>query len=256
MTRAYSRTGRCSGPFGVFTPMGMTCPETAPACNSWHARDVVSFHRDCFGPRVSRLVLVRAVELVSARPLVERAFAGWRGGPTEAVVPPALERAPGAGKVLVVDRPDQTQAQVRLGALAYCRGERVTFPAQVMNAALGGGFTSRLVREVRVKRGLSYGVGSSFETMRAGGRFSVSSFTKVKTTQELLQVTLGRWPGCRDRGPSLVELKKAQEYLAGPSPFGWRRTRRWPVPSPTSGSTRWGGLGGLLPGSNPLGDAG
>jgi zinc protease len=182
-------------------------------------QDVVSFHRDCFGPRVSRLVLVGAVELVSARPLVERAFAGWRGGPTEAVVPPALERAPGAGKVLVVDRPDQTQAQVRLGALAYRRGEPVTFPAQVMNAALGGGFTSRLVREVRVKRGLSYGVGSSFETMRAGGSFSVSSFTKLKTTQELLQVTLGEVARMRDRGPSLVELKKAQEYLAGLFPL-------------------------------------
>jgi zinc protease len=181
--------------------------------------DVVAFHRDCFGPRVSRLVLVGAVELKSARPLVERAFAGWRDGPTEPVVPTSLECAAGAGKVLVVDRPDQTQAQVRLGGLAYRRGEAVTFPAQVMNAALGGGFTSRLVREVRVKRGLSYGVGSSFETMRVGGSFSVSSFTKVKTTRELLEVTLGEVARMRDRGPSPAELKKAQEYLAGLFPL-------------------------------------
>ena len=181
--------------------------------------DVVSFHRNCFGPRVSRLVLVGAVESESARPLVERAFAGWRGGPTEALVLPGLEHAVGEGEVLVVDRPDQTQAQVRLGGLAYRRGESVTFAAQAMNAALGGGFTSRLVREVRVKRGLSYGVGSSFETMRAGGSFSVSSFTKVKTTKELLEVTLREVARMRDRGPSGVELKKAQEYLAGLFPL-------------------------------------
>jgi zinc protease len=181
--------------------------------------DVVGFHRDCFGPRVSRLVLVGAVDIHTARPLVERAFAGWRGGPSAPRVPPSLEHSPGEGRVLVVDRPNQTQAQVRLGGLAYRRGDSTTFPAQIMNAALGGGFTSRLVREVRVKRGLSYGVGSSFETMRVGGSFSVSSFTKVKTTRALLDVTLGEMARMRDRGPTSAELKKAQQYLAGLFPL-------------------------------------
>jgi zinc protease len=211
--RALQRVLWGSHPYGHDVSGNRTCVERLVR------EDVVAFHRDCFGPRVSRLVLVGAVELKSARPLVERAFAGWRDGPTEPVVPPSLERAAGEAKVLVVDRPDQTQAQVRLGGLAYRRGEAATFPAQVMNAALGGGFTSRLVREVRVKRGLSYGVGSSFETMRAGGSFSVSSFTKVKTTRELLEVTLGEVARMRDRGPSPAELKKAQEYLAGLFPL-------------------------------------
>jgi zinc protease len=181
--------------------------------------DVVMFHADHFGPRVSRLVLVGAVDVHSARPLVERTFAGWRGGPSEPILPRALKRAPGEGSVLVVDRPNQTQTQVRLGGLAYRRGEPVTFAAQVMNAALGGGFTSRLVREVRIKRGLSYGVGSSFETLRAGGTFSVSSFTKVKTTRALLDVTLAEVARMRERGPTGAEVEKAQEYLAGLFPL-------------------------------------
>ena len=181
--------------------------------------DVVAFHRERFGPHVSRLVLVGAVDVHSARPLVERAFAGWRGGPRAPLVPEGLEHAVGGGKVLIVDRPNQTQAQVRLGSLAYRRGEPVTFPAQVMNAALGGGFTSRLVREVRVKRGLSYGVGSSFDTLRAGGSFSVSSFTKVKTARALLDVTLAEVARMRQRGPTQAELQKAQEYLAGLFPL-------------------------------------
>lgn len=181
--------------------------------------EVVAFHRECFGPRISRLVLVGAVDVRSARPLVERAFAGWRGGPPQPAAPPPLEHTAGEDKVLIVDRPNQTQAQLRLGALAYRRGEPVTFAAQVMNSALGGGFTSRLVREVRVKRGLSYGVGSSFETMRAGGSFSVSSFTKVKTARALLDVTLTEVARMRERGPTPAELKKAQEYLAGLFPL-------------------------------------
>ncbi len=181
--------------------------------------DVVAFHRDFFGPRVSRLILVGAVDVQSGRPLVERAFAGWGGGPSQPVVTPPLEQVVGEGKVLVVDRPTQTQAQVRLGGRAYRRGEPVTFPAQVMNAALGGGFTSRLVREVRVKRGLSYGVGSSFETMRAGGSFSVSSFTKVQTTRGLLDVILSEVGRMREHGPTRAEVEKAQEYLAGLFPL-------------------------------------
>jgi zinc protease len=181
--------------------------------------DVVAFHRATFGPRVSRLILVGAVDVESARPLVERAFAGWRDGPTAPAVTPSIEDAPGEGRVLLVDRPNQTQAQVRLGGLSYRRGEPVTFAAQVMNAGLGGGFTSRLVREVRVKRGLSYGVGSSFETLRAGGSFSVSSFTKVKSTRALLDVILGEVSRMRARGPTRAELQKAQEYLAGLFPL-------------------------------------
>jgi zinc protease len=181
--------------------------------------DVVAFHRARFGPHVSRLVLVGAVDVPTARPLVERAFAGWKGGPSAPEFPPSLEAAPGQGRVLVVDRPTQTQAQVRLGGFAYRRGDPVTFAAQVMNGALGGGFTSRLVREVRVKRGLSYGVGSGFETLHAGGSFSVSSFTKVKTTRALLDVTLGEVARMRERGPTSAEMKKAQEYLAGLFPL-------------------------------------
>ncbi|HMK72833.1 MAG TPA: pitrilysin family protein [Myxococcaceae bacterium] len=182
-------------------------------------QEVIGFHRRHFGPRVARLFLVGAVNVHSVRPLVERAFAGWRDGPAEAPVPPPLDAAAGEGRVLIVDRPDQTQAQVRLGGLAYRRGAQEAFAAQVMNAALGGGFTSRLVRAVRVRRGLSYGVGSSFEAMRVGGAFHVSSFTKVETTRALLDVTLAEVARMRERGPTGAELEKAQEYLAGLFPL-------------------------------------
>src|SRR5262249_58059105 len=120
-----------------------------------------------------------------------------------------------AGRVVVVDRPEQTQSQVRLAGPAYRRGAPVQFAAQVVNVTLGAGFTSRLVREVRVKRGLSYGVGSAFDTLRAGGLFSVSSFTKVETTRQLLSVMRQEVDRMRERGPTQAEVEKAQRYLAG-----------------------------------------
>jgi len=181
--------------------------------------DVRRFHQERFGPRVSRLILVGAVDASTARPLVESAFGHWQGGPEQPFIPPAQERVAAAGQVLVVDRPEQTQAQVRLGGLGYRRGDPATFAAQVMNAALGGGFTSRLVREVRVKRGLSYGVGSSFEPLLSAGSFSVSSFTKVDATRPLLDVILYQVEQMRLHGPTQREVAKAQEYLAGLFPL-------------------------------------
>jgi zinc protease len=121
--------------------------------------------------------------------------------------------------VVIVDRPDQTQSQVRIVGPAYPRGAPVQFAAQVVNVSLGAGFTSRLVREVRVKRGLSYGVGSSFDTLRVGGMFSVSSFTKVETTETLLSVMRAEVEAMRLRGPTAVEVEKAQRYLAGLFPL-------------------------------------
>src|SRR5262249_26150695 len=110
-------------------------------------------------------------------------------------------------------------SQVRIAGPAYRRGAPVQFAAQVVNVTLGAGFTSRLVREVRVRRGLSYGVGSSFDTLRVGGLFSVSSFTKVETTGALLGVMRAEVERMRRRGPTPAEVGKAQRYLAGLFPL-------------------------------------
>jgi len=181
--------------------------------------DTVRFHADHFGPRPASLFVVGAVDPDVVAAQVEEAFGAWAGGPDHGVDVPPPERVGHAGKVVVVDRPDQTQSQVRLAGPAYRRGAPVQFAAQVVNVTLGAGFTSRLVREVRVKRGLSYGVGSSFDTLRAGGLFSVSSFTKVETTGQLLSVMRQEVDRMRERGPTQAEVEKAQRYLAGLFPL-------------------------------------
>src|SRR5262249_25942418 len=160
-----------------------------------------------------------AVDSREVERAVRRAFAGWSGGPAARAALPDTAGVGHAGRILVVDRPEQTQSQVRIAGPAYRRGAPGPFAAQVVNATLGAGFTSRLVREVRVRRGLSYGVGSSFDTLRVGGLFSVSSFTKVETTGALLGVMRAEVERMRRRGPTPAEVGKAQRYLAGLFPL-------------------------------------
>lgn len=177
--------------------------------------DLAAFHRARFGPQVTTLVIAGAVEPARAERAARATFGGWSGGAAQRVEAPSLAEAAMAGQVLIVDKPGQTQTQIRLGQIGFPRGHADEVPAAVANTVLGGGFTSRLVEEIRVKRGLSYGAGSAFARHLSGGAFSVSTFTRTETTREAVDVVLGVARALRREGPTARELADARRYLAG-----------------------------------------
>ncbi|QSQ26254.1 insulinase family protein [Pyxidicoccus parkwayensis] len=181
--------------------------------------DVVRFHQERMGPKVAMLVVVGAVKPERVAAAAEEAFVGWTGGPDAPPTVPPVKKIPGAGRVLLVDKPDQTQSQVRIGGPGFRMGHEDYFPATAMNIALGGGFTSRLMNEIRVNRGLTYGVSSWFDAMNAGGVFALSTFTKTASTREIIDVALGEIGSVREKGLKPRELTDAQAYLAGLYPL-------------------------------------
>src|SRR5947208_15054743 len=85
----------------------------------------------------------------------------------------------------------------------------------VANAALGNGFASRLNREIRIKRGGSYGARSSLDIRRDAGAFTASAQTKNESAAEvalLLQAELKRMKTAPAQGD---ELKSRQALLTG-----------------------------------------
>ena len=71
---------------------------------------------------------------------------------------PSPSRRRGPGRHLVfVDKPDRTQTQILIGGLGTSAHDADHVPLIVANAVFGGTFTSRLMQEVRSKRGWSYG---------------------------------------------------------------------------------------------------
>jgi zinc protease len=119
----------------------------------------------------------------------------------------------------VVDKPDVTQTQVRIASGGFARRSPDYFPGMVASAVLGGGFTSRLMEAIRVNRGLSYGVRSRFQTSGAGGIFVISTFTKVETTAEIVEVALDETARFCEQGPGGEELERIQSYLCGLFPL-------------------------------------
>jgi zinc protease len=179
--------------------------------------DVTAFHRRHYRPSQAMLVVVGKVSVADALRVARRRFGAWSGAAGAGVEPPAP--APLEPAVLVVDKPDVTQTQVRIASRGFPRRSPDYFPGIVASALLGGGFTSRLMEAIRVNRGLSYGVRSRFATSGSAGLYVISTFTKVETTAEIVEVALEESRRFRDEGPSEEELERTRSYLCGLFPL-------------------------------------
>ncbi len=200
-------------------PYGHDVVGTAKHVRTFTRQDVVAFHRLMFGPRVGLLVISGQGEAREVKAVAERVFGGWEGGPNKAPAIPPLQPPVMSGRTLLVDKPEQTQSQIRIGGRGLPRGNEDVFAANLVNTALGGSFTSRLVQAIRVNRGLSYGVSSGFERLMAAGSFVVSTFTKTETTRATIDLCLLELAKMRRKGPSAEELDAAKRYLAGLFPL-------------------------------------
>jgi zinc protease len=118
-------------------------------------------------------------------------------------------------QVLIVDKPDATQAQLRLVGSGFRRDAPDFVAALLGNGVLGDGFSSRLVNEVRVNRGLTYGISSRFGALAVGGLFAVRSSTRTEKAGELIEVVLEQIARLRADGPQEEELARVRTYLGG-----------------------------------------
>ena len=182
---------------------------------AYSMKDLRDFQRNRLGPKISHLYIVGAFDKRAVLKTVERTLGGWSGGPSEISQIPEWNGLARPGEVIIVDKPEQTQVQMRIGAKGVKRGHVDHFPLITMNTVLGGGFTSRLVSEIRVKRGLSYGAGSSWEMLSAAGLFNVSSFTRTESVKTLIDVALGEVKKMKEKGPTATELATVQRYISG-----------------------------------------
>ena len=91
-------------------------------------------------------------------------------------------------QIVIVDLPNAGQAAVQYVQPSIERSDENYHNADVLNSILGGGYSSRLNQEVRIKRGLSYGAGTSFGMRRDGGIFRMSTQTKNESAGEVAQL--------------------------------------------------------------------
>ena len=199
-------------------PYGRPAEGTSRSVSSLTRADVESFHRAFYAPNAAILAVVGDVDAAQAMARVESRFSGWQ----RARAPrPRLADPPAARgrRILLLDKPDATQSQIRFGNVGLARNHPDRVPLTVANTILGGGFTSWLVDEVRVKRGLTYGIRSSIVARRAAGSFVVSTFSKNETVVETIAVSLEQVGRLRAGSIPAEDLDKARNYLSGLYPL-------------------------------------
>jgi zinc protease len=182
--------------------------------------DVVSFHGARYVPEGAVLAVVGDVDAGGTKKMVEKKLGGWKGSAPPSGEIAALERRRAKGRrVIVIDKPDLTQSQIRIGNVAAGRDTPDYFELTVANSVLGGGFTSRLMDEIRVNRGLSYGARSRLGQYRYGGFFAVITYTKNATLRETIDVALEQVKKMRDEPVGNEELAGSRRYISGLFPF-------------------------------------
>jgi zinc protease len=177
--------------------------------------DVVKFYGEYYAPQDAALILVGDLTLAQGRAFAEKFFGDWKAAgvaPNEKGTSGTTDWKP---QNVVIDMPEAGQAAVTVAKPAIKRASPDYYAAMVANAALGNGFVSRLNREIRIKRGLSYGAGSSIDPRREVGPFTAFAQTKNESAAEvagLMQSELKRLVTDPVKGE---ELKSRQAVLTG-----------------------------------------
>jgi zinc protease len=181
--------------------------------------DLETFWKTYYRPNNAILAVAGDVDPARLRGALEKAFGSWE----KAAVPARAEpRVPSVKttRVLLVDRPDLTQSTIMFGHPGIKHVDPAWYAVTLMNYVLGGSdFSSRLMIEVRAKRGLTYGIGSSFGASLYQGAFRVSASTKNASVWDALLAAVGEIRRMKADGPSEQEIAKANGYYAGSYPF-------------------------------------
>jgi zinc protease len=130
--------------------------------------------------------------------------------------PPAADAAPKpvrGRRLLIVDKPDRTQTQIYIGNLGSQPRDRDHFALMVGNTLFGGTFTARLMREIRSKRGLSYGASSRLGRDRARESWSMWTFPAAADAARCVGIQLSLLERLLDKGATAREVSFARSYL-------------------------------------------
>ncbi|MCU0647442.1 MAG: insulinase family protein [Gemmatimonadaceae bacterium] len=184
---------------------------------------LVRHHATHVRPTSTTVIVVGDIGTDEALALVERHLGGWTGvAPTVTAIDTSRRHA--SRSVRIVPMPEAAQAELRLGHVAVPRAHPDYFALTLMNAVLGGLFSSRINMNLREAHGWTYGAHSSFDWRRQASPFHVSTAVATEVTADAVRETLGEIDRIREAPVSAEELSLATSYLDGVFPIRYETT--------------------------------
>lgn len=175
-----------------------------------------NFHRTYYNASNAQIALVGDLTLEQAKAISEKVSARLPRGRAAAMT---VEPKASLASKTHIEHPS-TQTHILLAQLAVKRGDP-DYPALFLGNQIlgGGGFGTRLMEEVREKRGLTYGIYSSFSPMQASGPFMINVQTRAQLSEVTLELVQDLLRDYIDKGPTAEELAKAKRESLGSFPL-------------------------------------
>ena len=198
-------------------PYGLRSSGEADTVAALTREDLVGFYRRYYTADHAVVAVMGNVSRSEAEVIADQLTAELPRASAPAVIPEVrpLTRA----ETRVIAHP-ASQSHVLIGAPGIKRDDPDYFPLFVGNYILGGGgFVSRILEEVRQKRGLAYSAYSYFSPMKERGPFVIGLQTRKDQVGEAVGVVRNTLKDFVAKGPSADELKKAKQNIVGGFPL-------------------------------------
>lgn len=171
--------------------------------------DIAAFHQANYSANGAVISMIGNVSRAEAESIAAELAAAL---PSRAAVPAVPPVTAGKPEVVRIPHPS-AQAHIAIGMPAVKRSDPEYYALLVGNYSLGGGgFVSRLMQEVREKRGYAYDVHSYFAPRKLEGPFQIGLQTRREQADDALKVVHEVLGDYLKKGPSEAQLKAAKQY--------------------------------------------
>jgi len=193
-------------------PYGHNAGGTTRSVEAIGRADIVAFYRR-YVVRNNLVVGVAGDVTPERAPALARQLtAGLPSGERAADDVPEPSMRPGR-RLLVVDKPERTQTQILVATMGTSPTDEDHVPLVVANAVFGGTFTSRLMKEIRSKRGWSYGASARLGVDRRRQGWVMWMFPSAQDSAPCLKLALDLLEAWVAAGVTPREVSFIQRYL-------------------------------------------
>jgi zinc protease len=198
-------------------PYGREAEGTVKSLQAVTRADIVAVRKALFCRERLKISLIGDIDETQAAVMVDQLFGAWPS--CGEIKSPAFVVLPEQGKQRHITR-EGAQTVLLMAQQGLARKDKDWWAARLLDFALGAGqFSSRLMDEVRVKRGFTYGIGSSLATYDYSPLWIVSAGVDPTHIDEAITLVKKTWEDVAANGLTESEIAEAKSYMIGSLPL-------------------------------------
>ena len=175
--------------------------------------DTKGFFTERWNPAVMTLVVAGDVDATALKTKLERGLGAWKPAGVKPIAKVDATPKPMGKRLLLVDRKDSAQSDVRIGLVGPTWRDKQYFEFEVLRTTLGDGFTSRLVQKLREEMGITYGANASVDWRVQPGPFVIATAIQTPDTGRGLAEIIKILDDLSANELAAAELEKSKQNI-------------------------------------------